>query len=219
MMSLIYAFFILGSFPAGYLLLRTGFPFAQNLSGLKKMGISYIIGLIIFGAPILLLNFFGINENYFFAVCFVFLTMAFVILYAKRIIFKEKDPQIIIEEKKKASNISKKIIEEPIGRKKISFEQGLMIKSTTDNAETKKQVFKEKEDNILIKVIERKTKEIESESKEKEKREALKKLRNFAQQIKLSKQGKKKTELEKANEMNEIEEDLLNNLEDTDEIK
>jgi len=215
MMSLIYAFFILGSFPAGYLLLRTGFPSTQNLSGLKKIGISYLMGLIIFGSPIFFLDFFEINENYFFATCFIFLAMAFVILYAKRITFKETDPKII-EEKKKTGEISKINGEAKTGRKKIIFEQGLMVKSNTRGEETKKQVFKEKDDNIL-KVIERKTKEIESETREKEKKEALKKLRSFAQQVKSSNSGKKKTELDKANEMNEIEEDLLNNLEEVNE--
>ncbi|MFA5126360.1 MAG: hypothetical protein WC462_05160 [archaeon] len=217
MMSLIYVFFILGSFPIGYLLLRTGFPLAQNLSGLKKIGISYLIGLIIFGTPIFFLNFFEINENYFFAVCFVFLTMAFIILYAKRITFKETDPKII-EEKKNIKGIPKITGGTKEEQKKIVFEQGLMVKSNKREGETKKQVFKEKEDNIL-KVIERKTKEIESETREKEKKEALKKLRNFAQQVKSSDSRKKKTELDKANEMNEIEEDLLNNLEEIDEIK
>jgi hypothetical protein len=218
MMNLIYAFFILGCFPVGYLILRTGFPFTQKLSGLKKIGISYLIGLIIFGLPIILLEFMKISEKYFFVVCFVFFATIFIIFYAKRIIFEEKEPVMSFEGKKKITLVQKKEEENKVTPKKISFEQGLMIKSNKREEETKKQVFKEKEGNIL-KVLEKNTKEIESKNREEEKKEALKRLREFAKHAKLMNQTKNKNNSTKTDEMDEIEEDLLNNLEDIDEIK
>ncbi|MFA6420398.1 MAG: hypothetical protein WCW13_06370, partial [archaeon] len=87
---LIYAFFLLGSFSSGYLLLRTGFPNTQTLPLVKKLALSYLIGAIVFGGAIIITTFANISDQYFIIAAFILLGMIFVILFAKRIIFSDK---------------------------------------------------------------------------------------------------------------------------------
>lgn len=209
---LIYAFFVLGSFSPGYLVLRTGFPSVQNMGKIQKMSLGYILGLILFGLPILAVTLFEINSIYYSVLCITLIALFFGVMLVKRISLKETDPLIPKEEKKKKAvvqEIPSEIIQksQTTPQKKIVFEQGLVVKSK--DSETKKQVFKEKPSNI-VNTIRKNTIEIEDKNKENEKNEALERLRKFAQQIKLSKKQTKKED----EESGEIEEDLLSKLDD-----
>ncbi|MFA5930766.1 MAG: hypothetical protein WC821_00475 [archaeon] len=212
---LLYAFFILGSFSPGYMLLRAGFPSTQNWGMIQKISLGYFLGLILFGLPVLVIAALGLNETYYSLLCIILITLLFGVMFVKRISLQEVDPVIPKVEKKKkpfVQEVPASIVEktQTMPQKKIVFEQGLIVKSK--EGETKKQVFKEKPSNIVNTVI-KNTAEIENKTKENEKNEALERLRKFAQQIKLSKK-QTKTEDEDGNE---IEEDLLSKMSDETE--
>jgi len=199
MALIVYAFFLFGSFPAGYLLLRTGFPLTQKLNATKKLALSYIIGGLIFGAPIIALQYLEINPNYYMLLSLGLLIAFFVVMLTKRIALGETDPFTFQKEKKKSLQIPSKLKEEKAAEKQkpIVFEQGLMVKTKEDTKG--KQVFKEKENNI----------QSTAPAKSNEKNEALERLRKFAQEIKKNPQKSK-------GGPEEIEEDLLSNLSDED---
>jgi len=209
MTPLVYGFFLLGSFPLGYALLRTGFPSAQKKGIFTKLAIGYFLGTIVFAIPIALIYLFALGEEYFALASLVTFALFFVVMYTKRASFQETDP--IIPKAIKPRNIpAPQVIERESLPKKIVFETGLMVK-TKDDGKGKKQVFKEKEDTILS-ALAKKTNEIESKNQQQEKNAALEKLRQSAQQIKEKAQVKKKSELAEAEDMEEIEEGLLNDM-------
>ena len=155
----------------------------------------------------------NLNQYYFFLASIIVYVMIFAILFTKRISFGETDLEIN-KDKKRKTQLPERLIEKTKPKeKKMGFEHGLMVKATP--TEIKKQVFKEKDNNILN-ALQSKTKEIEGKNKEKEKNDALDRLRKEALQIKekTEKQTKKKkNELEEAEEMDDVEEDLLDNME------
>jgi hypothetical protein len=218
MFWIIEGFFLLGSFSIGYSLARIGFPSIQNANVGKKLGLGYVLGLIVLGVPALLGVLIQVPEQAFFLLGFLAYAILLIILFVKRASKKEKDPIVLKKEKPKLvipKMVSSKSTAVELDPKKIFFEHGLMVggKRATLPGEIKKQVFKEKADNnMVLKAIERKTKEMEAKNQESEKNVALDRLRAYAQQIKEKKLEKKKTELEEAEQMDEIEEDLLNGI-------
>jgi hypothetical protein len=213
MFEIVYGFFLLGSFSLGYSLLRIGFPQTQKAEYTKKVLYGYIMGILIFGIPIATIYIMNLEEYYFFLASIVVYILVSAVLFTKRISLKETDPEII-KDKKRKIQIPERAMEKPKPKeKKMGFEHGLMVNARP--AEIKKQVFKEKDNNIL-KALQSKTREMENKNKEKEKNEALERLRKEALQIKekTEKQTKKKkNELEEAESMDEVEEELLDNME------
>ena len=209
MNPLIYGFFLLGSFPLGYALLRTGFPSTQKTGLFSKLAIGYLIGAIIFAIPLVLIFLFGLGEQYFSLASVITFILLFIIMFTKRVSLQETDPTLP-KQTKHRNVIAPEVIEKQSRPNKMAFEQGLMVK-TKDNLEGKKQVLKEKGESILS-ALAKKTNEIESKNQQDEKKSALEKLRQSAQQIKEKAQPKKKSELKEAEEMDEIEEDLLNDI-------
>ena len=111
---------------------------------------------------------------------------------------------------KKARTMPAKIASVTPVKPKITFEQGLMVKEKASEGKMQKQVFKEKEGNILA-AIQGKTRALEDEAKKESKDEVLERLRKSAQQINAVKKQnpKKKTALDE-----EVEEDLLSKLDE-----
>ena len=111
---------------------------------------------------------------------------------------------------KRARTMPAKIASATPVKPKITFEQGLMVKEKASESKTQKQVFKEKEGNILA-AIQGKTRALEDEAKKESKDEVLERLRKSAQQINAVKKQnpKKKTALDE-----EVEEDLLSKLDE-----
>ncbi|MFA6065217.1 MAG: hypothetical protein WCW44_01370 [archaeon] len=209
MTPLVYGFFLLGSFPLGYALLRAGFPSSQKKGVFTKLAIGYFLGSIVFAIPLALIYVFTLGAEYFALASLVTFALFFIVMYTKRISFKETDP--IIPKIVKPKNVpAPQTIDRETPPKKIVFETGLMVK-TKEEPQGKKQVFKEKEDTILS-ALAKKTNEIESKNQQQEKNAALEKLRQSAQQIKEKAQIKKKSELAEAEDMDEIEEGLLNEI-------
>jgi hypothetical protein len=224
MIELIYGFYVIGSFSLGYSLLRTVFPQTQKQGVINKLIYGYLIGVMVVIPSAALTWFFQLGLTGFFLLS-AGIYFAFLLLFwIKRKSFNEKD-QIEWKKEKKKEEIPKRILKEDEQVKKsgkrMDFEHGLMVKTTgkeqtkqgtgspkTVLQEKQKQVYKEKEDNIIT-ALEKKTKEMEAKNREKEKKAALERLRDFAQEIK---EKKKKSELEEAEQMDEIEEDLLNEM-------
>ena len=215
MTPLVYGFFLLGSFPIGYALLRAGFPSTQKSGTFSKLAMGYGLGAIVFAIPLIFIYLFELKEEYFALASIVTFVLFFAVMFTKRISFQETDPSLPRVAKQKNISSSESIQRESPA-KKIVFEQGLMVK-TKEELQGKKQVFKEKEGTILSELA-KKTKEIESTNQQQEKNATLEKLRKSAQEIKEKTQRpygdkqKKKNELQEAEEMDEIEEGLLNEI-------
>ncbi len=212
MKEVLYSFFLMGSVSAGYSLVRTAFPKIQLKKMTTKIILGYIFGFIIFGIPLTAIYLLGIDSSYFLGLGLILYTLIFIIMYAKRVLFKEIEIIQKVEEKKTAQ-IPSSILKKDAIERKIMFEKGLMVKSAGTKImrpeEVKKQVFKEK-DNTIIQSIDKKTKEMEKVETEVQKREALEKLRAIAKEI----SKKKPSELRKAESQDLVEEELLENLND-----
>ncbi|MCX6802954.1 MAG: hypothetical protein NTY48_00080, partial [Candidatus Diapherotrites archaeon] len=104
---------------------------------------------------------------------------------------------------------------EYFGKKSIGFEHGLMIKKRTkqfaspeeiNKQLSNKQFFKPK-DNTVLEAIKSKTKVLEKKEALAQKKAALERLKLSAKQI-----NKGKTNIKRAEEMEEIEEELLGDI-------
>jgi|GEM_PF-4105698 len=196
MNELILAFLFVGSFSAGYSLLRIGFPQTQKRNAIEKITLGYILGISLIGIPSVLIELYSLELDAFIAILIFTYWALYLILLVKRLAFREADPQIEIKRTKKSEkdefekNSQKNDFEEEkFEKKKITFEDGLVVKGKTE-----KQVFKEEKGNRNNKT---------SEQRE----DALKKLRELAQGIKETKKEKD----------DEIDEDFLNNLSDEEQ--
>jgi predicted membrane protein len=205
-MDLLQMYYIFGSFSLGYGLLRVGFPASQNYTGEKKLIIGFIIGVLIFWIA-LIANIAMQTENFYVLAILITATI-FILFYAKRRVFSETDPEIIVERKTRI--VEDQVIQQMDAKEtkpRITFEDGLMVKGkSVQETKTKKQVFKEKEGNILN-TLQDKTSELENEDEVKKKEDVLEKLRNSARQISDTKKAKTKEEDEE-----EIEEELLSDI-------
>jgi hypothetical protein len=203
--SLFGAFFFLGSYSFGYLILKTAFPNIQSHSALNKMIISYVLGILIFGIGLFITIESGINSDYYIIATLIILTMLFTVALAKRILLDRDKITFDVKERPKSKTyvsisppVQKKVAKKEA--KEINFEHGLIVK-TKEGKEAEKQVFKEKEANTSSQA-----------AQSEEKKNALIKLRNAAIGI-----GNVKKENKK--ESDELEEDLLEDLEKLDNIK
>jgi hypothetical protein len=182
------------------------------MGAMTKLAIGYFLGAIVFAIPLAFIFVFGLEEIYFSLAALVTFVLFFVVMLTKRISLQQTDPiiQKPAKTKRTAPIPSEEVVERNVPKKMV-FESGLMVKSK----DGKKQVFKEKEDTILN-ALEKKTNEIQSKTAQAEKNAALEKLRQSAQQIN-KKPIKKKSELEEAEDMDEIEEGLLEDMSKTEE--
>ncbi|MCX6803427.1 MAG: hypothetical protein NTY48_02540, partial [Candidatus Diapherotrites archaeon] len=90
-MEFLYIFYILGSFSAGYAVIRAGFPSFQEASNFTKLLWGYILGALIFIFAARLVYFSGFNEkHFFFASAFIFM-LVFIAFFTNRVLNKEKD--------------------------------------------------------------------------------------------------------------------------------
>lgn len=213
---LIYSIFLLGSYSVGYGLIRAGFPLVQKRKLIEKIALGYIGGIILFGLPFLVINYFNLKDTYYFVACIFIYFLLLMVLLLKRTIFNETDPltkEEIINVSKTAeitkNNYSSKVnyadlvkesktekipLKENIKTNNttnpINFDQGLMVKSRNKEG----QVFKDENKNNISK---------ENESpKENQKTSIMSKLREYAQDI----NNPKKEEKQKNN--NQEDDDL-----------
>lgn len=212
MQEVLYGFFLVGSFSVGYSLVRTAFPKVQLKKITTKILYSYLFGLIVFETPLIVIYLFEADPTYFFGLCLFLYSLMFIIMYAKRRLFKEIE---IIQkmDKNETAQIPSFILEKDAAERRIMFEKGLMVKSSgskiTSPGELKKQIFG-KTDNTIIQFVDKKTKEMEKLESEVQKRETLKKLRAIAKEM-----SKRKTsEINEAEEQDIIEKELLENMTD-----
>jgi len=192
MIEILIGFLLLGSFSAGYSLLRVGYPKIQNQNAITKIAAGYTVGLILFGIPIFITQSQAWKEDALISLSVFAYWALFFILLVKRFSFRDTDPLIQPKSVERHGKYykDKEIKEEELNQdlpedapKKITFEQGLLVKAKGGK---EKQVFKGENNNT------------QGDSKE----EALKKLRESAQGIKKAKKE----------EDDEVDEDLLNNL-------
>lgn len=195
MMGILYLVSLIGSFSIGYSALRIGFPEIQNEELNKKIGMGYLLGLIIF-LPSILAIFLDL-ELFFFLFAIGMYGFLSTIMFIVRIYYNKEDTVELIDtkqtpiipkkaltpEEKESENIQEGIdfsnqntndhtkddfdysnyklqkakelnVEDKIKKANHSTtgknENGLFIKdSTIQNKEHQRQIFKEKQPNVI----------------------------------------------------------------------
>jgi len=227
---LIYIILLLGSYSIGYGLVRIGFPLVQKRNFIEKIAFGYIGGIILFGIPFLITSAFNLMDTYYILVCLIVYFILFLILLLKRTFLNETDELTLEEqlEKTKLEELNKKDYKNPVNyadlvketkndeplilkntapAHHINFDQGLMVKSRTNEG----QVFKEENKNIMNQ-IRSNTSTLENNASEEQKNSILTKLREYAKEISNSKKSKEQTQEEEEDKENE--EELLNMFKD-----
>jgi len=185
--GLFYGLVIIGSFSVGYGVLRAAFPAKQALKASKKLVQSYALGIAIFGPGIVLAVL--ISDPVFFVVSGILFAVAFLFALAKRKMNDEKDNVTLVVEKKTPEKIPQMVLtkeeKENTVAQKIEAQKELKGEAVnvTSTGTIKAQLFKEKEGNLVVNELKKKTSDIEKKDAEREKKEALAKLRNYATQI------------------------------------
>ena len=193
-----YALSFIGSFSIGYGILRAGFPEKQSLQAMEKLGYGYGIGAIIFIPGLIAAGFFG--GKGFLAISSIMLFILFAAMLAKRYATGETDSVPIQKEKRARPALPRKVMAEE--------EKSGGAVQVVSASKIGEQIFKEKEPNVIAEVR-KKTSEMEQKKRSEEKDEALKRLRNFARDIKIKESKsakKKKAEDDELEEMVEFEE-------------
>ncbi len=232
---LIYVIFLLGSYSIGYGLIRAGFPKVQKRKFIEKIALGYFGGLILFASPFLITTMFNLKDTYYPLVCLIIFFILLLTLILKRTILNEseeltKAEQIELDKLNPSSKnyskpvnydelikATKEINEEEIqsidaksaSKNKISFDQGLMVKSRKREG----QVFKEENKNIISQVN-NETKKLEKTQSEEQKNSMLAKLREYAQEINNPKKEDKAKKKTAEDEDSANEEELLNMFKD-----
>jgi len=209
---IIYPLILLGSFSTGYSLLRVGFPKKQELSYLEKGAYGLIFGVITFAPAIYVGIQIGISG--FFITAILAYLLFFSILYTKRFFLHETDSVELIKETKSKERIPLSVLtneekEEYLKKDKENNpteNKPTLLKNSPNIADQpKREIFKEKEDNLVDSIqIKTKQKKDNNESEE-EKKKILASLRIFGKQI--SKKEEKKEIIKEEDELEELEEE------------
>lgn len=96
MLSALYLIFLVGSFSIGYSLLRIGFPEFQEKEFKEKIGMGYLIGLIVF-LPSILSVFFNVEKFFFLFAISSYAFIAIVMFIVRTYYKKEETTQLIKE--------------------------------------------------------------------------------------------------------------------------
>jgi len=189
--NVLYAGSAIGSVSWGYFLLRTGFPITQSYNKVKKLLLSYVLGLIVFGAGIGFA--FTVSENFFFAASCFALAVLFLALAIKRVLLQQKD-FVPLKKEETYATLPKRVL--------TSEESGLRIVKQDSNAKKNEQVFKEQETKVngILSEVAQGTSQFEQKNSDREKEEALGRLRALAKQIKGTEKIDKENKKEESDE-------------------